>query len=344
MITIDQYIRKMPKVELHVHLEGSVRPETLLKLAKRHHISLPAETAEGIHEWYKFRNFDHFVEIYMAISSCLRSADDIELIAREFLLGQADQNIVYSEVTFTPYNQFVNSGLGFHEQINAINRAREWGEKELGVRMGMIIDIPRERLPDAGELVAAWVTDRYGDGVIALGLAGPEKGNPPEKFRTAFNRARDKGVPRILHAGETDGPSSIWNAIEIADPARIGHGVRAIEDSRLLDFLGRSQLPLEVCLSSNVCLGVFPSLRTHCLPKLLERGLKVSINSDDPPMFNTTLCGEYIAGARTFGWDKTTLRGLVSNAADVTLLPSSEGREMRERIQEMFSVLESGHV
>jgi adenosine deaminase len=341
MKTIDEYIRQMPKVELHVHLEGSVRPETLLRLAERHHISLPAETVEGIREWYTFRDFEHFVEIYMTISSCLRSADDIELIAREFLLGQAEQNILYSEVTFTPYNQFANCRLGFHEQLHAINRAREWGEKELGVRMGMIIDIPRERPPEAGEQVATWVIDRYGDGVIALGLGGPERGNPPEKFREAFNRIRNSGIPCVLHAGETDGPSSIWNAIEVADPVRIGHGVRAIEDANLMEYLKRTQLPLEVCPTSNICLNIFPSLAEHCLPQLIEQGLRVNINSDDPPMFNTTLVGEFLAGARTFGWDRAAIRELVFSAVDVSLLPSSERREMREKFHGNFDVLES---
>ncbi len=340
MNTIDQYIRLMPKVELHVHLEGSVQPKTLLKLAARHHISLPAETVEGIREWYTFRDFAHFVEIYMTISSCLRTADDMELIAREFLLGQAEQNILYSEVTFTPYNQFVNCGFGFHEQLDAINRAREWGEKELDIQMGMIIDIPRERPPEAGELVATWVIDRYGDGVIALGLAGPEKGNPPTKFREAFNRVGNNGIPCVLHAGETDGPSSIWNAIEVAEPARIGHGVRAIEDPKLMEYLKRTQLPLEICPTSNICLGIFPSLAEHCLPKLLEHGLRVSINSDDPPMFNTTLVGEYLACTKSYDWDRAALRGLVLNAVDVSLLPSSESREMRERIQGKFTILE----
>ncbi len=342
MNNIDEYIRKMPKVELHVHLEGSVRPETLLRLAARHHVSLPAETVEGIRDWYTFRDFNHFVEIYMTISSCLRSADDLELITREFLVGQAKQNVLYSEVTFTPYNQLVNCGIGFHEQLNAVNRAREWGEKELGVRMGMIVDIPREHPPEVGEQVATWVIDRYGDGVIALGLAGPEKGNPPEKFRNAFDRVRKSGIPCILHAGETDGPTSIWNAIEVAAPARIGHGVRAIEDASLVEYLKRAQLPLEVCPSSNVCLGVFPSLAEHCLPQLIASGLRVSINSDDPPMFNTTLAGEYIACAMTFGWEKATLRKLVMSALDITLVPSSERREMRKKFNSDFAVLEPG--
>jgi len=340
MKTIEQYIRLIPKVELHVHLEGSVRPETLLKLAKRHHVSLPADTVEGIREWYTFRDFDHFVEIYMTISSCLRTADDIELIAREFLVGQKDQNILYSEVTFTPYNQLVNCGIGFHEQLNAVNRARQWGEKELGVRLGMIIDIPREHLPEVGEQVATWVIDRYGDGVIALGLAGPEKGNPPMKFREAFKRARNAGIPCVLHAGETDGPPSIWNAIEVADPIRIGHGVRAIEDPKLMEHLRRTQVPLEVCPTSNICLGVFPSLAEHCLPQLIEHGLRITINSDDPPMFNTTLVGEYLACAKVFGWDRTTVLRLVLGAVDVSLLPASEKLDMHKRIHADFAVQE----
>jgi adenosine deaminase len=147
MSAIEDFINKMPKVELHVRLEGSVRPETLLKLAKRHQVPLPAENVAGLREWYTFCDFDHFIEIYMAISSCLRTAEDSELVAREFLSGQAEQNILYSEVTFTPFNQFANNGLGFHEQMDAVNRARAWAEKELGVRMGVIVYDHQQRRP-----------------------------------------------------------------------------------------------------------------------------------------------------------------------------------------------------
>ena len=327
---METFIRQIPKVELHVHLEGSVRPETFLKLAERHHITLPASDVAGLRSWYTFRDFDHFIEIYMAISACLRKSEDVELIAREFLLGQAEQNIVYSEVTFTPYNQLVNCGLGIHEQIDAVNRAREWGEKELGVRMGLIIDIPRERSLEAGTTVAESVIERYGDGVVALGLGGPERGNPPAKFQTAFNRVRDAGIPCILHAGETEGPSSIWNAIEVADSKRIGHGVRAIEDPRLMTYLKQTQLPLEVCPTSNVCLKVFPSLAQHSLPKLVENGLRLTINSDDPPLFNTSLVGEFIACWKTFEWDKEMIQHLLLNAIDAALLPPLEKLDMRQ--------------
>ena len=249
---MEKFITKMPKVELHVHLEGSVQPETLLKLAKRHNIALPAHDLKGVRKWYQFRDFSHFLDIYMTISGCLHRAEDIELIAREFLIRQAQQNILYSEVTFTPYNQYLNTGLGFHEQMDAVNRAREWGEKHLGVRMGIIMDIPRQIPPSEGDVIAEWAVERFGDGLIALGLGGPEAGNPPKKFQSAFDRVREVGIPCILHAGEMAGSESIWEAIDVAASQRIGHGVRAVEDVKLMEYLRARQIPLELCPTSNV--------------------------------------------------------------------------------------------
>jgi adenosine deaminase len=333
MPSIEKFITQTPKVELHVHLEGSVRPETLLKLAKRHHIALPAEDVEGLRQWYTFRDFDHFIEIYMTISSCLRTAEDIELIAREFLVGQAEQNIVYSEVTFTPFSQFYHSQLGYHEQMDAVDRARAWAERELGARMGVIMDIPRAVPSEAGLGIADWAIERYGNGLIALGLGGPEVGNPPEKYQDAFERVREAGIPCILHAGETVGPSSIWSAIHVADTQRIGHGVRAIEDPQLVAYLYEQQIPLEVCPTSNICLKVYPSLDDHSLPELMSQGLYVTINSDDPPMFNTTLTNEFLVCQRTFGWEIETIERLVLNAVDATLLPESERKDMRRAFE-----------
>lgn len=336
-----KFITRMPKVELHVHLEGSVRPATLLKLARRHGISLPADSIEGLHDWYTFRDFNHFVEIYLTISSCLRTPDDIELITREFLQGQAEQNIRYSEVTFTAYNQFATSGLDFHPQIDAVNRARAWAERELGVGMGIIMDIPRHILPEEGMQIAEWAVERYGDGIIAFGLGGPEMGNPPEKFQAAFDHVRAAGIPCILHAGETVGPESIWSALRVAHSLRIGHGVRAVEDAALLVHLRDNQIPLEVCPTSNVCLGVYPSLAEHSLPRLLEAGLYVTLNSDDPPMFNTTLTNEYLACRAAFGWDRAFIQRLVLNAVDATLLPDVERAAMRAAFEAEFARLDA---
>ena len=337
MTTLADDIEQMPKVELHVHLEGSVQPQTLLQLAKRNHIALPADDLEGLRAWTTFRDFDHFIDVYRAIASCLRSADDIELIAREFLVGQAAQNIVYSEVTFTPYNQVRSHGLDFHKQIDAVNRARAWGEEALGVRMGMIVDIPREITPSEGDRIAGWVIERYGDGVIALGLGGQEIGNPPQKFRSAFDRVRQAGMPCILHAGETDGPASVWSALEVAGSRRIGHGVRAIEDDALMAHLRDRRIPLEVCPTSNICLKVFPSLSDHSLPQLMAQGLVVTLNSDDPPLFNTTLTREYLIGQSTWGWTRDTVESLMLNAVDAALLPDTEKQEMRHSFKAWFA-------
>jgi aminodeoxyfutalosine deaminase len=207
--------------------------------------------------------------------------------------------------------------------------------------MGIIVDIPRERSPEAGEKVAQWVIERFGDGVIALGLGGPEKGHPPSKFRQAFKRVGEAGIPCVLHAGETDGPSSIWGAIEVAGTKRIGHGVRAVEDPKLMEHLKNSQIPLEVCPTSNVCLNIFPSIAEHSLPGLLAAGLKITINSDDPPMFNTTLTDEYGTTCRAFGWGQATVQQLVLNAVESTLLPGEKREEMKASFLNYFSERET---
>ncbi|MCL4560934.1 MAG: adenosine deaminase [Chloroflexi bacterium] len=328
MDRIENFITRMPKVELHVHMEGSVRLETLLKLAKRYKVALPADTPEGLRKWYEFKDFNRFIEIYITVASCLRDGEDIELIAREFLAGQAAQNIRYSEVTYTAYTQYAFNHLEFSEQWEAIKRARAWGEQELGVRMGIIMDIPRLIPPEEGERIAEWAIQVHGDGLVALGLGGPEEGNPAGKYQKAFDRVRQAGVPCVLHAGETDGPQSIWEALQVAGSKRIGHGVRAIEDPALVAYLREKQIPLEVCPTSNVCLKVYPSYEQHSLPRLLEAGLYVTLSSDDPPMFDTTLTNEYLVGYHTWGWNLETIQKLVLNGVDATLLPEAEKQQM----------------
>lgn len=340
MKPIETYISQMPKAELHVHLEGSVQPHTLLKLAKQNHVSLPADDMAGLRKWYNFIDFDHFLDIYMVISGCLRSAEDIELITREFLAGQAEQNILYSEVTFTPYSQFAGSGLGFADQMSAVHRAREWGERELGVKMGVIMDIPRQITPKEGDLIADWAIEHSGDGLIGFGLGGPETGNPPGKFQSAFDRVRAAGIPCILHAGETQCPASIWEALQVAGSRRIGHGIRAVEDQRLMDYLRDKQIPLEVCPTSNVCLKLVPSLKDHPLPRLLEQGLFVTLNSDDPPLFNTTLTREYILGQKTWQWDRELIKQLVLNAVTATLLPWDQKNELKQLFERQFNQIQ----
>lgn len=338
-MTLHDFIRAMPKVELHVHLQGSTRPETLLKLAQRNNIPLPSDTVEGIREWYTFRDFPHFVEIYGIICRCIQSPDDIELLGREFLEGQAAQNICYTELTYTPPRY-----LPFDEQLDALNRARAWGEAALGVTMNYIVDIPRESEVEVGNLIADWAISGMGKGVIALGLGGPEVDNPPEKYPEAYAKIKAAGLISIPHAGETVGPESIWSALKFANPVRLGHGVRCLEDPALVEELRQRQIPLEVCPTSNVCLKVVDTLENHPLPRLIEAGLYVTINSDDPPMFNTTLTEEYMRCADTFGFDAARIEQFVMDALRVTILPADQKAQLANAYQAEFADLRTRYL
>jgi adenosine deaminase len=333
----------MPKVELHVHLEGSIRPETLLDLAARNGVRLPARSVEELREWYAFKSFDHFVEVYLAAAGCIKTPDDVERITLDFLAGQAEQNVLHTEVTYTASTQRMQSGIPLDDQLAAINRAREAARREHGVTMSLTIDYPRHLDPDEFVEVAEWAADNMSRGVTALGLGGPEVGYPPELFRRAFEVAREAGLPSVPHAGETVGPESIRGALRDLNAVRIGHGVRCLEDPDLVAELRERQIPLEVCPTSNVCLGVAPSFSEHPLPRLLEQGLYVTLNSDDPPMFETTLTDEYLKASSAFGFGAPEVEDLVLMAAQATLLGEEEKKDLVSRVKRGFADLsESG--
>ncbi len=298
---IREQVLCMPKVELHVHLEGSIRPATLLQLAERNGVRLPAATVEGLADWFTFTNFEHFVDIYTTAASCIQKPEDLELITREFLIGQAEQNIVYTEATYTAFYILSSSGIPWSEQIDAINRARSWASKELAVELQLILDIVRERSVEDGEVTAQWVMESHGVGVCALGLSGFESKTEPRKHAGAFSAVQARGIPSSTHAGETTGPWSIVACLDDLKADRIGHGVRCLDDPALVERLRESQVPIEVCPSSNVCLAVVPTFTEHPLRRMIDAGLNVSINSDDPPMFNTTLTDEWSRSAEAFG-------------------------------------------
>jgi adenosine deaminase len=337
--SLEEYIRRMPKVELHVHLEGSIRPDTLLDLAERNRIDLPVRTVKELKEWYAFRDFDHFIEVYLTAARCIRTPADVERITADFLAEQARQNVLHSEVTYTASTQRMLAGIPLDDQLDAINRARASAEREHGVTMSLTIDYPRNLDPAAFVEVARWAVDNRSRGITALGLGGPEAGNPPERFEKAFGVAREAGLPAVPHAGETAGAESVRGALDVLGARRIGHGVRCLEDPSLVAELRERQVPLEVCPTSNVRLGVCPSFEAHPLPLMLEAGLFVTLNSDDPPMFDTTLTDEYLRAAATFGLDSGDVRDLVMKAGSATLLPYRERTDLLERLKRGFQAL-----
>lgn len=337
---LHHFIRYMPKVELHVHLEGSIQPKTLLKLAKKNHISLPVTTIDEIEDWYTFTDFNHFIEIYKSICNCLQTPDDFEHITLDFLQDQAKQNIRYSEVTFTALTH--QHKVSLNDQLQAINRARLEAEETLGVTLRLIPDISREKRPiENGMELVNWAIRNMGNGIVALGLGGPEIGHPPELFESIFRRAKKFDLASVPHAGETAGPESIWGSIHALNAARIGHGVRCLEDPKLVHYLREHQIPLEICPTSNVKLGVVETIEKHPLPQLLEEGLCITINSDDPPMFGTSLTDEYLKIADMFNLDVKTIKHLVLNGIQSSLQPIDAKLGMMHLFNNSFSDLEN---
>lgn len=330
-MTIERFLAQLPKVELHVHLEGSLRPALLLALARRNGVELPADDEAGLAEWFRFRNFEHFVEVYLGASRALRRPEDFQELALDVIAQQAAQNVLYTEAHFTISTHVANGGNG-GEILDALAAALEEGERRHGSRLRLIPDVVRNVGVPAGELTLDWaLAGRKRGVVVALGLSGSEARFPSDPYREIFAAAESEGLHRVAHAGEHAGPESIRSALEVCRAERIGHGVRAVDDPALVQELARSRIPLEVCPASNLCLGVAADLASHPFDRLYRAGVNVSINSDDPPLFNTTLTGEYLRLHQTFGYTREELTGLARAALDAAFLPDEERARLTER-------------
>jgi adenosine deaminase len=281
----------MPKVELHVHIEGAQLPETIWAMARRNDVTLPAGSLEEWRQWYAFRDFPHFIEVYLAASKAMRTARDFHDMVVAFHAYQAAQNIVYTEA-FLSASLFVDT-IPWSDLIAALRDALEEGRSEHGVEVRLIPDIARN-FPDTKERVLRFTLKGQGAGVfIGLGLGGLEAGYPPELFAAEFAEARRNDLRVVAHAGEGAGADSVRGAVEALHAERIGHGIRCLEDDDLVALLRDRAIPLEVCPTSNYRTGVVLEDATHPFLDMLEAGLLVTVNSDDPPMFGTSLTQEY---------------------------------------------------
>ena len=333
--TLRQFIAAMPKAEIHVHLEGSISPTTLLELARRHDRLdvLPSTDPNALHTWYEFVDFPRFMRIYLTISDLLRTPDDFALIVERHGEAMAAQNIRYSELTFTPFTHtdYQDKGLTIDDLLDGLEAGRKAAHQASGVEMRWVFDIARNTSfgddgrydPHPAERTLEYALRGREFGVIGLGLGGFEVGAPPEPFAHAFADAKTAGLFSVPHAGETVGPSSVWGAIDALQADRIGHGVRAIEDPALLVALRDRQIPLEMNPTSNVCLHVYNRAAVHPFPHLDRMGLKVTVNSDDPPLFNTTLNDEFNLLAAEFGYGAAGLARIARNAFEVCAAPDT---------------------
>lgn len=342
---INEYLCEMPKVEIHLHLEGSIRPEILLQLADRHGIRLPVKTEVEIRDWYIFEDFPKFIDIYQAIVKVLKTPEDFALISYDLGKTLAAQNVRYAEVTWTPGLHAYKDDLNFISILEGVNDGRDRAYDEFGIQMQWIPDIARNLEVDNAVEIAEWVSSKAGrdGGVVALGLGGFEVEYPPELFDAAFKLARENGLPANPHAGETVGPSSIWGSINTLQATRIGHGVRSIEDPELVQYLVEHQIPLEVNPTSNICLKIYDSYGEHPLKTLADSGVIVTINSDDPPMFNTTLNDEYVHAVHDCGLSLEQLEKAALDAVRVTYLPDDQKSAMLQAFQSEYQQLRQKH-
>ncbi|MCI0711915.1 MAG: adenosine deaminase [Chloroflexi bacterium] len=339
-MNVEQYIRAMPKVELHLHLEGSIRPEILLQLARKNGVALPYETVEGLRGWYQFRDFDHFVDIYLAICSALQSPEDFALITYDLGKTLATQNCRYTEVTWTP-GIHAKTYEDYLRIFDGIVDGQRRAEEEFGIEMRWIPDVARQFSPEHGDMIARWIStpESKQRGVVAFGIGGPEVGHPPEKFEWAAALAANNGVPCNPHAGETVGPRSIWNAILVLNARRIKHGIRAIEDPELVDYLAQHNILIEVCPTSNLCLSVYPGYDDYPLKALAAKGVPFTVSSDDPPMFNTTLTDEYLHVVQDCELSLEQLEQSVLDGLRHSYLPDERKKAMLTEFQAEFNRL-----
>ena len=307
------FIRGLPKAELHVHHVGSASPRIVAELAERHPGTVPADP-EQLRAFYEFRDFAHFVEVYLAVVGLIRTAEDVRLLTYEVAREMAEgQSVRYAELTCTPYTSVV-SGVAIEAYTEAIEDARIAAERDFGLVLRWIYDIPGEFGLPAADVTLDYALHHRPEGLVAFGLGGPEIGVPRPQFRPHFDAARAAGLHCVPHAGETTGPQTVWDALAVLGAERIGHGTSAAQDPELLAHLAATGVPLEVCPSSNLATRAVATLQEHPLRVFRDAGVTVTINSDDPPMFGTTLNREYEVAAQLLDLDEAGLAELARAA------------------------------
>ena len=328
---IREAVLRMPKVELHVHLEGATNAETVWVLAKKNGLRLPADSLEMWKKLYTFQDFAHFIEIYTLTTEAIQTPEDWAFLVERFMKEQAEQNIVYSEIFLSASHQI--NRLPMNEWIAALVEGAEQGEKLHGTIVKFIPDIGRQ-FPDSQASVLDVVLRAKETGFfIGLGLGGIEDGFPPSLFEETYREARQKGLHVVAHAGETTSAKTIWDTIELLKVERIGHGIRCLDDPKLVEHLRESQLPIEVCPTSNYCLGVIDKSQPHPIRAMVDAGLYCTVNSDDPPMFSTTLTDEYcLLYEQGFTWSE--LQQLNRNAIECSFLSNEDKTRLQSRLCE----------
>lgn len=306
--------RDVPKVELHLHLEGAAPPAFIRSMAAEKSVDLSRIFDTDGH--YAYEDFWHFLEVYEAATSVLESPEDYARLTRAVLAESAASGVVYSETFLSPDFCGGRDVAAWKEYLHAIREAADAAERADGIVLRGIITPIRHFGPEKAKEVALCAAETAGDWIVGFGIGGDEKVGKPDDFTWSFDMAREAGLRLTAHAGEWGGPESVLDALDALRVERIGHGVRAIEDPHLVDRLAEDGIVLEVCPGSNIALGIYPDWPDHPIARLRERGVKVTVSTDDPPFFHTTMANEFDRLSGAFGWDETDFHALNRAALD----------------------------
>ena len=327
---LEAFAAALPKAELHLHIEGTLEPELMFDLARRNGVRLPHASAEEVRRAYVFSDLQSFLDIYYAGCSVLLKEQDFYDLTWAYLSRAAGQGVRHAEIFFDPQTH-TDRGVPFETVVTGIHRALQDGRAMLNISSGLILCFLRH-LSVESAMETLTEAQPFQDWILAVGLDSSEKGNPPSKFREAYDRAAQSGLLAVAHAGEEGPPSYIWEALDLLHARRIDHGVRCADDERLVARLVDERIPLTVCPLSNVKLRVFPSLEQHNLKRLLDRGLLVTVNSDDPAYFGGYVGDNLAAAAAALALGQAELVTLARNSFVASFLPQAEKRRHLDQI------------
>jgi len=330
-----QFIEQLPKVELHLHIEGTLEPELMFELATRNQIAIPYASPNEVREAYQFSNLQSFLDIYYQGANVLIHEQDFFDLTWAYLLRCQQDNVLHSEIFFDPQTHTAR-GIAFETVVNGIHRALTQAKHELGISSQLIMCFLRH-LSEEDALATLEQALPFKDKIVAVGLDSSEQGNPPEKFARVFAKAHEAGFLAVAHAGEEGPALNVKNAMELLKVQRVDHGVRCVEDAALVETLIQSRMPLTVCPLSNLKLKVVESMEQHNVVELLRQGLCVTLNSDDPAYFGGYMSDNFLAVANAHPVTKQELAQFSLNAIEASFISLEEKQRLTERVTNFVS-------
>lgn len=331
MTSMEAFVRGIPKAELHVHIEGTLEPQMMFELARKHRLALPYGSVEQLREAYNFTNLQSFLDIYYRGAEVLRDAEDFHALTAAYLRNAHANGVVHAEIFFDPQTHTAR-GVPLAAVLGGISRALEEGRRTLGITHRLILCFLRHLSAQDAMTTLEQALPHAGS-IAAVGLDSAEAGHPPSKFAAVFARARGAGLLAVAHAGEEGPPEYVAEALDLLQVKRVDHGVRSEEDPALLARLLRARVPLTMCPLSNVRLRVFDRMEDHNLKRLLRRGLCVTVNSDDPAYFGGYIAENYLAAFRALDLSRADIVQIAGNSIEASFLPAAEKEIWLQRIR-----------